>query len=58
MPALEPAIPDHEYDALQALGDALGGRCGEVRPGTLGYQRCWRIDGHPGDHVSQDSRSW
>lgn len=32
--------------------------CGEVRPGTLGYQRCWRPRGHTGDHRAQDRGQW
>lgn len=50
----KPRISDAEYDALEA-GAAV---CVEVRPGTLGYQLCWRIDDHPGPHVSQDGRAW
>lgn len=36
----------------------IGGVCGRVRPGTLGYQRCWRIAEHEGPHVSQDRGAW
>ncbi|WP_078344087.1 hypothetical protein [Mycobacteroides chelonae] len=32
--------------------------CLEVRPQTLGYQTCWRKDGHDGPHVSQDRAAW
>lgn len=32
--------------------------CGVVRPGTLGYQRCLRVEGHAGQHQSQDRWPW
>lgn len=49
-----PVIADVEYDALEA-----GERpCGTTRPGTLGYQRCWRVSSHDGPHVSQDREAW
>lgn len=33
--------------------------CGTVRPGTLGYQRCVKAQGHPdGLHRSQDGGEW
>lgn len=27
--------------------------CREVRPGTMGWQRCWLPTGHDGDHRCQ-----
>lgn len=38
---------------------AEGPVCGEVRPGTLGYQRCVKAKGHSdGIHRSQDMGEW
>ncbi|MBN7570230.1 MULTISPECIES: hypothetical protein [Mycobacteroides] len=50
----KPRIAEDELDALDS-GDAA---CLEVRPQTLGHQRCWRKDGHDGPHVSQDRAAW
>jgi hypothetical protein len=47
-------IPISELDAQ----DAGARNCPAVRPGTLGYQGCRRVDGHPGPHVSQDRGEW
>ncbi len=49
-----PRITDKEAAALDD-----GGRvCLAIRPDTLGYQRCWRIDHHDGPHLSQDGQAW
>lgn len=32
--------------------------CASIRPGTLGYQKCWKPEGHGGPHKSQDFREW
>lgn len=32
--------------------------CGSVRPGTLGYQRCVKAQGHHEAHRSQDGGEW
>lgn len=50
--------------AVRALTDAGTDRdreytaCSEVRPGTLGYQRCRLEHGHAGEHRSQDRGTW
>ena len=49
-----PTISEDEWDAL----DAGKRPCGSTRPETLGYQRCWRVVGHDGPHVSQDREAW
>jgi hypothetical protein len=35
-----------------------GPQCNVVRPGTLGYQRCWYAANHGGWHRSGDGREW
>ncbi|MBN7381678.1 hypothetical protein [Mycobacteroides abscessus] len=50
----KPHIAEDELDALDS-GHPV---CLEVRPQTLGYQTCWRKDGHDGPHVSQDRAAW
>ncbi|WP_079635482.1 hypothetical protein [Mycobacteroides abscessus] len=52
--AQRPRISADEADALEAGGRA----CLAIRPDTLGYQRCWRIDHHDGPHLSQDGQAW
>lgn len=47
-------VTDAELDRL----DAGAPVCLEVRPGTLGFQLCWREDHHHGDHKSQDGQTW
>lgn len=47
-------VTDAELDRL----DAGAPVCPEVRPGTLGFQLCWREDRHRGDHKSQDGQTW
>ena len=47
-------VADDELDRL----DAGAPVCLEVRPGTLGFQLCWREDHHPGNHKSQDGQTW
>lgn len=32
--------------------------CRVIRPGTLGYQKCQKPQGHVGDHKSQDGIDW
>ena len=53
-----PQISESEYLALEVLESVPGGTCRQIRPGTLGHQQCWRAVGHPGPHVSQDSKAW
>lgn len=52
--AERPRITDDEFDALEAGGHP----CITIRPDTLGYQRCWRIDQHDGPHLTQDGVAW
>jgi hypothetical protein len=47
-------VTEAELDRL----DAGAPVCVEVRPGTLGWQLCWREDHHRGDHKSQDGQTW
>jgi hypothetical protein len=47
-------VTEAELDRL----DAGAPVCLEVRPGTLGFQLCWREDHHRGDHKSQDGQTW
>lgn len=47
-------VSEVERDRL----DAGASVCLEVRPGTLGFQLCWREDRHHGDHKSQDGHTW
>ncbi|WP_088295421.1 hypothetical protein [Mycobacterium avium] len=47
-------VSEAELDRL----DAGAPVCLEVRPGTLGFQLCWREDHHRGDHKSQDGPTW
>ncbi len=49
-----PTITEAEYDAL----DDGERPCGVTRPGTLGYQRCWRVQGHAPPHLAQDGEAW
>ncbi|BBZ85191.1 hypothetical protein MABM_52290 (plasmid) [Mycobacteroides abscessus] len=52
--ATRPRITNEEAEAIDA-----GGRvCLEIRPDTLGYQSCWRIDQHDGPHLSRDGQAW
>lgn len=54
-----PTITPEESAAIDANETTPGGICNQVRPGTLGYQQCWRIDGHnDGIHLSQDGTAW
>lgn len=48
------SVTDAERDRL----DAGAPVCLQVRPGTLGFQLCWREDRHRGDHKSQDGQTW
>lgn len=57
-PTEKPAISDAEYAQLDAVATIPGALCGAIRPGTLGYQQCWRIASHEGAHVSQDDQAW
>lgn len=47
-------VTEAELDRL----DAGAPVCLEVRPGTLGWQLCWREDRHRGDHKPQDGQTW
>lgn len=54
-----PAITPEESEAIAANETTPGGICNRVRPGTLGYQQCWRITGHAdAAHISQDGAAW
>lgn len=55
----KPEITDQESEAISANETTPGGICNSTRPGTLGYQQCWRIKGHDdGIHLSQDGTAW
>lgn len=47
-------VSEAERDRL----DAGAPVCLDVRPGTLGFQLCWREDHHRGGHKSQDGQTW
>jgi hypothetical protein len=47
-------VTEAERDRLESSAPV----CLEVRPGTPGFQLCWREDHHRGDHKSQDGRTW
>ena len=51
---------DHDWvtDAERDRLDTDAPACLEVRPGTLGFQLCWREDHHRGRHTSQDGQTW
>lgn len=53
-----PKLDDAELTAIGIAEDKPGGLCGMIRPGTLGYQRCWRIREHRLPHISQDQQAW
>jgi hypothetical protein len=60
---IEPAqtTPTHRHSVTDAELDRLDAGapvCLAVRPGTLGFQLCWREDHHRGDHKSQDGQTW
>lgn len=55
-----PNILGDEWTALDnaEYSGKIGAVCGTVRPGTLGYQQCWRIAEHDDAHISQDRIAW
>ncbi|GAA4491991.1 hypothetical protein [Microbacterium panaciterrae] len=53
-----PQLDEQELDAIGAAEEQPAGLCGTVRPGTLGYQQCWRRPGHRPPHISQDQQAW
>ncbi len=54
-----PQLDEQELDAIGAAEERPAGLCGTVRPGTLGYQQCWRLPpGHRPPHISQDQQAW
>lgn len=57
-PTVATTDPGHVTDAELDWLDADAPACLEVRPGTLGFQLCWREDHHHGDHKSQDGQTW
>lgn len=60
--SIEPTIattdPGQVTEAERDRLDAGAPVCLQVRPGTLGFQLCWREDHHHGDHKSQDGQTW
>ena len=60
--SIEPTVattdPGQVTEAERDRLDAGAPVCLQLRPGTLGFQLCWREDHHHGDHKSQDGQSW
>lgn len=56
--APRPAISSAEFEQLEAAQQNPSGICNQVRPETLGYQQCWRLNAHAGAHISQDGKAW
>lgn len=53
-----PTLSDAELDALETAESQPGRLCHQIRPETLGYQRCTRLTAHTGPHLPQDGKAW